>query len=117
MSSTFASSIFSSAGRYYGEEFGLSTETTVLGVSLFILGYVSHDRGFLIAIGLLIVKGRLNLTFGVSGTWTSHMGTSFRRIRKEILNPRSGLHLRLFHRGDGCGEGSAGEDYLVDALG
>lgn len=113
MSSTFASSIFSSAGRYYGEEFGLSTETTVLGVSLFILGYVSHDKGFLIAIGLIIVKGRLNLTSGIAGSWASHMGTSIRRIRKEILNPRSGLYLRLFHCGDGCSQGSAGKVHLL----
>lgn len=45
------------------------------------------------------------------------MGASIRRIRKEILNPRSGLHLRLFHRGDGCSQGSAGKDHAVDTNG
>ena len=50
---------------------------------------------------------------GSSGSWTSHMGTSIRGIRKEILNPRSGLYLRLFHCGDGCSQGSAGEVHLL----
>jgi DHA1 family multidrug resistance protein-like MFS transporter len=40
MCSTFASSVFSSASSYYGAEFNLTRQTTVLGVSLFILGYV-----------------------------------------------------------------------------
>jgi hypothetical protein len=45
------------------------------------------------------------------------MGASIRRIRKEILNPRSGLHLRLFHRSDGRSEGSAGKGHAVDTGG
>ena len=47
MSATFASSIFSAASPYYGSEFGLSNEATVLGVSLFILGYVSMKPGII----------------------------------------------------------------------
>jgi hypothetical protein len=41
------------------------------------------------------------------------MGTSIRRIRKEILDSRSGLYLRLFYRGNGRSEGSAGEVHLL----
>jgi hypothetical protein len=74
-------------------------------------------RSFLISTILHNVEGRLKWRWGFQGSWTSHMGTSIRRIWKEILNPRSGLHLRLFHRSDGRSEGSAGEDHLEHTSG
>ncbi|EIM92287.1 MFS general substrate transporter [Stereum hirsutum FP-91666 SS1] len=40
MCSTFASSIFSSASNDVSEQYGVSTEVTILGLSLFVLGYV-----------------------------------------------------------------------------
>lgn len=40
MSSTFASSVYSPAIPYVGREFGISSEVGVLGISLFVLGYV-----------------------------------------------------------------------------
>ncbi|GAA6064705.1 hypothetical protein JCM10212_001610 [Sporobolomyces blumeae] len=40
MSSTFASSIFSSAIPYVSQEFGISNEVATLGTSLFLAGYV-----------------------------------------------------------------------------
>lgn len=40
MCSTFASSVFSPALPYISEEYGISREVSVLGISLFVLGYV-----------------------------------------------------------------------------
>jgi DHA1 family multidrug resistance protein-like MFS transporter len=40
MCSTFASSVFSSASPYIQEEFGVGRQVVVLGISLFIGGYV-----------------------------------------------------------------------------
>ncbi len=38
MCSTFASSVFSSASKYIQNEFGISQEVAILGISLFVLG-------------------------------------------------------------------------------
>lgn len=40
MCSTFASSVFSSASPYISEEFGVGRQVVVLGISLFIAGYI-----------------------------------------------------------------------------
>jgi MFS family permease len=40
MCSTFASSVFSSASPYISEQFKVGRQVTVLGVSLFIAGYI-----------------------------------------------------------------------------
>jgi DHA1 family multidrug resistance protein-like MFS transporter len=40
MCSTFASSVFSSASPYISEEFHVGRQVTVLGISLFIAGYI-----------------------------------------------------------------------------
>ncbi|KAI5453965.1 hypothetical protein NCC49_004960 [Naganishia albida] len=40
MCSTFASSVFSSASPYISEQFGVGRQVTVLGISLFIAGYI-----------------------------------------------------------------------------
>jgi MFS transporter, DHA1 family, multidrug resistance protein len=40
MCSTFASSVFSPAVNYLGQEYGVSSEVALLGISLFIAGYV-----------------------------------------------------------------------------
>ncbi|KAK4687592.1 MFS transporter, DHA1 family, multidrug resistance protein, partial [Tremellales sp. Uapishka_1] len=40
MCATFASSVFSSASSYYAAEYGITDEVAILGVSLFVLGYV-----------------------------------------------------------------------------
>lgn len=49
MCATFASSVFSSASSYYADEYGITQEVAVLGVSLFVLGvrsfpYILRDR-------------------------------------------------------------------------
>jgi DHA1 family multidrug resistance protein-like MFS transporter len=40
MCSTFASSVFSPATAYVSRQYGISTEVGILGISLFIAGYV-----------------------------------------------------------------------------
>jgi MFS transporter, DHA1 family, multidrug resistance protein len=40
MCSTFASSVFSPATSYVARQYGISTEVAILGLSLFIAGYV-----------------------------------------------------------------------------
>lgn len=42
MCSTFASSVFSPALSYISVQYGISSEVAILGISLFVLGYVSR---------------------------------------------------------------------------
>ena len=99
MSATFASSIFSAASPYYGAEFGLSDETTVLGVSLFILGYVGMIS--------CVFESFWLIPFSTSsGSRSSDLGASLRRVREEDQHIGPGLRIRLFHcwysRRQGC---------------
>ncbi|CAD6588223.1 MAG: hypothetical protein CYPHOPRED_004316 [Cyphobasidiales sp. Tagirdzhanova-0007] len=52
MSSTFASSVFSPALPYIAKQYGISSEASVLGISLFVLGYVPELYGRKISIVL-----------------------------------------------------------------
>lgn len=108
MCSTFASSIFSSAAPYYGQEFGLSTETTVLGTSLFILGYVSPR------VPPYVNRQSLNAKTDdddIAGPGPVDLGAPFRGIRQEDEHHRASLCLCLFYRSHCRSKGSADDLY------
>jgi hypothetical protein len=109
MSATFASSIFSAASPYYGSEFGLSDETTVLGVSLFILGYVGMTSW--------ICKDSRLIPFSNSiGSRSSDLGATLRGVRKENQHIGPSFRIRLFHCWYSCRQGCTGKGLatLVD---
>lgn len=46
MCSTFASSVFSPALQYVARDYGISQEVAILGLSLFIIGFVPGKLSF-----------------------------------------------------------------------